>query len=503
VSITLCCVSGGEPARLAALLELCRDAVDELVVALDDRVAQAPPAADRVFRIPYEAPFERTTAWLYAQCRGDWILRLDDDEVPSASLLAALPELVAADVTHVWLPRRWLFGGPDRYLDAHPWIPDFQLRLSVNDPRLVRFPGITHVPLEVAGAARYAEQPLYHLDLLRPREERERKAAAYERARPGLRLAGRALNHALYLPEEVDAPTAPMPPADLELVRRVLAGAGAATGPRTAAAATRETIDARWALGPVDAAVELELVHAPPRLEEGERAQALLRLRNGGTTTLAPPGVHLGTWWDGETAGPWTQLPAPVEPGGETLAVATLAAPARGPHTVELQLVHAHGRFGPLVRLEVEVVPRRRVGIYVREATAGLFDAVAREVTRAAPELEAVAVGEELERSIADGLEPGRRRLRSFVTASRRARRRPPFAVDALVVPSLEATTLLERRADLAAVELARGAPVLVAPPPPSRSALDRLLLRRIVRSPNVTVGDLDELEAFLGPLVM
>ena len=80
---------------------------------------------------------------------------------------------------------------------------------------------------------------------------------------------------------------------------------------------------------------------------------------------------------------------------------------------------------------------------------------------------------------------------------------RPPFAVDALVVPSLEATTLLERRADLAAVELARGAPVLVAPPPPSRSALDRLLLRRIVRSPNVTVGDLDELEAFLGPLVM
>ena len=81
-------MSGGDPDRLAALLELCRPVVDEIVVALDDRVdtalvGRACELADSVVRMPYEPPPERTLPWLYAQCTGDWILKLDDDEVPS------------------------------------------------------------------------------------------------------------------------------------------------------------------------------------------------------------------------------------------------------------------------------------------------------------------------------------------------------------------------------------------------------------------------------------
>jgi hypothetical protein len=484
VSVTLCCVSGGDPSRLAALLELCRDAVDEIVVALDDRVEEA-PLADRVIRIPYEAPFERTTAWLYSQCRGEWILRLDDDEVPSPALLGSLRDVMTVDVTHVWLPRRWLYPAADAFLDEHPWVPDFQLRLSVNDPRLVRFPGVTHVPLEVDGPALYSDAPIYHLDLLRPQDERERKADAYEDARPGLRLAGRALNHALYLPPD-GARTSPVPADDLAAVERVMSGSSSRGS--VTSDATRAEIDAQWSLAPVDADVELELVHAPVRLEEGEQAQAVLRVSNRGSTALATPGVHVGTWWDG-AAGPWSPLPVRVDAGGERLVVAALRAPAAGSRSVDIQLVHeTAGRFGPVVTVPVEITALRRVGIYGADAE------LARAVTDHDPQLQPILLGDAVQRSIGEGIRPGRRRIRSFVTAWRRARRVPPLEVDALLIPSLEASTLVERWAQLAAVRAMRGGRVVVGAPPPPRGRLDGLLLGRILETPNVAVGDLDAL---------
>ena len=56
-------MSGGDPRRLAALLRLCRPVVDEIVVALDDRVdptraAAAIDLADVVVRVPYAPPPE-------------------------------------------------------------------------------------------------------------------------------------------------------------------------------------------------------------------------------------------------------------------------------------------------------------------------------------------------------------------------------------------------------------------------------------------------------------
>jgi hypothetical protein len=497
-------MSGGDPGRLAALLELCRPVVDEIVVALDDRVDpalawRAVELADSVVRVPYEPPPEALLSWLYGRCRGDWILKLDDDEAPSRALLDGLADAADASVTHVWLPRRWLYGGPRTYLAADPWLPDFQLRLSVNDPRLVRFPGLLHVPLEVAGPARYLDAPIYHLETLRPREERERKVEAYERERPGLRLAGLAFNHALYLPELRDAPLAEVPAEDQPLVEAIVGAPPARPG------STPELERAPRARARAEAA-ELEVVSVPRHCEAGDSVLVELRVRNVGKGALASPAVQIATRWDG-APGAWCALPAPLAPGREELVAAVVAAPAEpGRAELELRLVHdGVGWVGELVRVTIEVEPRRRVGVFVREATRDRAAELARAVVLAAPRLEPLVIGGAdgtgyptavgPEPALSDGLAAGRRKLRSFLVAGRRLRalrRRGGPELAALVLAGLEATTLLERWSDLAAAAQAsdRDAPVLVPPPPPPRGLLDRLLLWRLLRLRGVVVAE-------------
>jgi hypothetical protein len=515
-------MSGGDPGRLAALLQVCREAVDEIVVALDDRIdpgraAAAVELADCVVRVPYAPPPERMLPWLYAQCSGDWILKLDDDEVPSTTLLESLRAAADPSVTHVWFPRRWLFGSVDTYLDAAPWVPDFQLRLSVNDSRFVRFPGVLHIPIEVVGPARYVDAPIYHLEALRPRAEREQKARDYERERPGLRVGGLAFNHAFYLPELSDAPLAPTRAEDRTLIEAVVGAPTPPAGePPDLRHATRDEIDALWPRRQSDLTADLTVRTAPERLESGEPAQIELALVNRGSSTILPRAVQIGSRWDGAAVGMWTALPAPVGPGGTAVIVAAVVAPAEpGEHTVELDLVHDGVRWlGAPVELRVQVVRRRRVGILVREATRAYALPLAVEVVRTAPALEPVLVGAAdgggyatiagPEARVTEGLAAGRRKLRSFALAARRVRvlRREVgvLPVDALVLPALDATTLLERWTDLAAARLAadRGAPILLPPPPPARGFLDRLLIRRLLRTSGVQVGGEDDLADFL-----
>ena len=519
-------MSGGDPGRLAALLHVCRSAVDEIVVALDDRVdadraAAAIEVADRVILVPYAPPAERTLPWLYSQCTGDWILKLDDDEVPSAALLGSLRDAADPAVTHVWFPRRWLFGDVGTYLDAAPWVPDFQLRLSANDSRLVRFPGVQHVPIDVVGPARYVDAPIYHLDLLRPRSEREQKVRAYERERPGLRVGGRAFNHALYLPELTDAPLAEVPAEDRALVDAVV---GAAPSPRAGAPqnlphATREEIDALWPRQALDHTAELTLRRAPERVETGESILVELELANRGRSAIVPRVVQIGSRWHGAAPDVWTPLPAAVQPGDAALLVTSLVAPSEpGRHTVELDLVQDGVQwFGVPVHVTVEVLRRRRVGIVVRRTTHAGGVPIAEQIVSTNPALEPVLIGgadgggyatvASPGARVTAGLEPGRRKLRSFAVAARRLRAirkdTAVLQVDALVFTGLDATTLLERWEDLAAARAAaaRGAPILLPPLPPGRGVLDRLLLRRLARTHGVEVGDADALPGFLARL--
>src|SRR4051812_8567450 len=137
-TLSVCMTASREPARVRAILALLRPIADEIVLAADDRGAEEIHAAcadlvDRRLAYAFVWPPSRYIAWILHQCSAEWILRLDDDEAPSRALLDALPALVGdRRRSGFWLPRPYLYGGPDRYLTSHPWFPDYQARLLRN-----------------------------------------------------------------------------------------------------------------------------------------------------------------------------------------------------------------------------------------------------------------------------------------------------------------------------------------------------------------------------------
>ena len=384
MSFSVNVMTRGPGERVAAMLSLFRGIADEILVALDDRAGpevEAPLAAvaDRVVRYPYADPVDRPLAWLHAECRVDWVLTIDDDEVPMQALLDALPVLAQGeDVTHYWLPRRWLFGEPDRWLDARPWRPDYQPRLVLNDRRVLSFSTETHVPVKVLGPSRYLDAGFYHLDtLLNSREAREEKARRYERSHPGKRVAGRPLNQAFYVPELVDPPTAEVPPEDFALIAGVLAGFPGGPPRAEVGAATREVIDAHWNEGGYESALSF-LEDVPPlRAGQSEKVDVLVENRSEGTWRW-DGAIRLGSRWrrgDETVDGDWSALPADIAPGASARVPLALGAPSAGPWTLEVDLVHEHVRwFDQPIRAEVDVLPSRQVTVVDPGTLEGLVD---------------------------------------------------------------------------------------------------------------------------------
>ncbi|MGE5273845.1 MAG: hypothetical protein ACM3QU_08830 [Verrucomicrobiota bacterium] len=365
--------------RVGAMLALFRGVVDEIVVALDDRADEAThealaAVADRMIRYPYAEPVDRPLAWIHSECRGDWVLTVDDDEIPSRGLLDALPSLVAAtDVTHYWLPRRWLYPTAGRYLDTRPWRPDYQPRLVLNDRRVLTFLDETHVPVAALGPSRCLAAGLYHADaLLSSREARRAKADRYERLHPGKRVAGRPLNEAFYLPELVDPPTAEVPAEDLALVTGVLGGrapSGARAEVRTAG---RDEIDRLWPgreLPESAYRARLALLEEVPPLRAGGAETVDVLVENLGGEPL-PWGATFAVatrWSQGGRVvdGAHRPLPAALVPGGREIVPVPLAVPVvAGRWTLTIDLVHEHVRwFGCELAVEVDVAPSRVVAV--------------------------------------------------------------------------------------------------------------------------------------------
>jgi hypothetical protein len=408
--LSVCCLSGGRPERLAAILELLRPVADEIVVAVDDRVdprelGRVRLLADRLAAFPFAEPVERSFAWLHSLCRGEWVFRIDDDEVPGHGLLAALAARDDA-LTHAWVPRRWLWR--DGWLDGDPWAPDWQLRLV--RPEAARFPGRMHIPVAASGPHAYLEAPLYHLDLLdNHRDRRDAKARRYERLRPGLRLGGLPLNAAYYLPElRSDVPLATVPADDAELVARVRAAVPHRSRFVTPiVSATREEVDAHWADGELaadDYRARIELGR-PPRPVAGEVRQLDVRVTNlgrrvwpGGTDGV--PELRLSYRWRGldlldEQLR--TAFPRDVGPGETVLLPMAFRAPDHaGVHELVVDLVHERHRwFGADASVEVEVGPRRRGVVLVGQPPGDeSFDRGVDELLeRMDPSLEPVLVG--------------------------------------------------------------------------------------------------------------
>ncbi len=231
--ISLCCITGGPLAQVAAILQLYRPVVDEIVVAVngrftDDELQPLVGLADRILPCEMRENFlqERYRAWLYGQCRGEFICTVDTDEVPSAALLAALPELASApDVVTYLTACRWCFPDVEHWLDEYPWEPSWKMILVRNDPATLHIKGGVHEGVMAVAPYRFVELPIYHLsDATMPFAARQTKIDFYDGLDGNQLLEdGRPVSEVFYLPERSALhPPATIPPEDVALIHQVL-----------------------------------------------------------------------------------------------------------------------------------------------------------------------------------------------------------------------------------------------------------------------------------------
>ncbi len=342
--------TNGPTPLVAASLRHVRRVAHEIVVAVDDRVpvehlGPLQRVADRVIRAEFVYPLEANLHWLHQQATGDWVLRLDSDDLVSEALLRRLATPGwDQGITHAYLQYRWLWGGPDRMLDQAPWWPDPALRLIRTTPGIATFPPGAHQAAQVAGTARFWDTPLYHLDLLlRDDDARSAKATAYEYENPGHRTdKGWSVSTTYYLPERLHpAPrTAPVPPVDAAVAAQLLVVAGSqapitdrvdehALGP-VVTAASRQTPPP----APGDSRIRL-LAHDPISVIEGRSAVVTVGVVNLSGRTWDPadePADVVGARFLDDRGGQVgfevrAPLPGPVAADDEALVRLPLPAP--------------------------------------------------------------------------------------------------------------------------------------------------------------------------------
>jgi Glycosyltransferase sugar-binding region containing DXD motif len=369
------------PSRVAACLAPLRALADEVVIAADSSVDERTLAgyaalADRLFRIEFVRS-ERHLAWLHAQCDGDWILRLDGDEIPSRALIDELPALLASRrVQQYWTPRAWVYPDAEHTLGDAPWSEDFVNRLVRNDGTL-RISGQAHTDVEPLTPRAYLDQPLYHLDLLTSTHQQRRdKVIRYEAYRSGLLAAGGGrLNEAFYLPELRDSlDLRAIPEEDRAAIASALTGSSKPQRQGSVEHArfvSLEAMDRLWEGRPVDDdayRATIEPREASITMAPSERRSVFFRVRNEGSerwpaSLEQSPEIRLSYRWltadtSGQvTEGPRSAFPHAVEPGERVLTPLHVDAPAiAGDYLLEVDIVHEHVRwFDCALRLPVRV----------------------------------------------------------------------------------------------------------------------------------------------------
>lgn len=383
-TLSFCITTKGPPARVRALLSVLRPHVDEIVLAVDrrrggDTLDACADLADRRLTFELDGTASRLIGWVLAQCGGDWILRLDDDEVPSAALLTGLSGLIAdRRPEQILLERRWLYPSVHHYLTDSPWRWEFLPRLLRNSPGSWRFRGRMHDHGDLGGEQRLADAPFYHLDLiLNSLEDRRRKSLHYEVRRPGLVIEGVPVN-SLYVPEDVPrGPGAAVPVEDRRLVETVLHGEvpPPCTSPRSPVHhATDAEIDAHLVTTPLtdrSYRAEIHLMDPPRLVGAGTTHRFLVTVRNRGDA-LWPAGdeparpIRLGYRWrdpqgDHVAHEARSLLTESILPGQESLVLIWASTPVgEGSYLFEVDLVHEHLRwFDATARTLVDVRPMR------------------------------------------------------------------------------------------------------------------------------------------------
>ena len=386
MSLSICCATAN-PIRAAAILSTLREVADEIVVAVDVSGGErdltplgAVADPDRLFRIELDTFPESAMAWLHGRCAGEWILRVDDDEVLSADFLEQLPELTRArDVVQYWPARRWCYPDAAHWLDQWPWFPDFQGRLVRNDARLW-FPGLCHSGVMLVPPVRYLDSGIYHLaHLLCGREERERKVERYLEVDRELRVTD-ADTHlsSYYVPEcHQDARIAEVDSRDRGSIEALLTrrpnqpNTNAVTVDRAPYVSRTET-QARWAARALDDAAyraAIRPIDVHRRLVSNEHRPFRVSVRNEGTEWWPGGGedrrplIRVAYRWlsqNGATVegeGHRTALPHPLAPGNSCLVEMNVTAPSTaGRYTLIPDLVHEHVRWFQCESTPIEIL---------------------------------------------------------------------------------------------------------------------------------------------------
>jgi hypothetical protein len=144
--------------RLESLIAHARQFAGEVVVGVDASSSDstwdvAAAFADASWRFEHDGQLGPAHLEGFRHCSGDWILRLDDDELMEDTFADVVQELMATGCcTHYAFPRKWVVSlNPPAYIHEATWYPDYSVRMFVNDVSRIWKPPRYHTGLLVAG----------------------------------------------------------------------------------------------------------------------------------------------------------------------------------------------------------------------------------------------------------------------------------------------------------------------------------------------------------------
>jgi len=250
--LSILCVTSARPAVLPCidahydLLNSCRNA--EFVLAADGDEARRTLARyerDRVTvaQVRSAGFIESALEEALGHCQGEYVLRLDDDERPSFPLAWWLGGERYRVSDHWKFPRAYMWGDDAHFLDAAPFWPDWQTRLSVRAKAGGRT--MVHAGSPFGGGTEAPVAIEHYKFLVQSLAEREALVAHYDSIQPGAGTRFRSF----YIPEE--APSLSVAPWDGGVARLVDAAYDNALAHGFPMAQYRDEITgaARWLLG--------------------------------------------------------------------------------------------------------------------------------------------------------------------------------------------------------------------------------------------------------------
>ena len=204
MSLSILCVSKAEPFALPFLSSMVHlgEAVDADVVFAADGWPAYQILKDlrstKVIKVESRGYVESVLNTALEHCDGDYILRLDDDEKASPSMVEWLKNREFESEPHWKFPRAHLWRDTSMFIAAAPLWPDHQTRLSVQSMAGGRT--TVHAGSPFGGGEEALVVLEHHKFLVKSTQERRTIAERYDRVHPGYGTGGML---AFNLPEQV------------------------------------------------------------------------------------------------------------------------------------------------------------------------------------------------------------------------------------------------------------------------------------------------------------